>query len=76
MIQFLDAADCLYEVIGQSCGPVVPPLYSDNFETNTGWTVNANGTDTATTGQLAAGQPGWDELERRQAARHDDQRRQ
>ena len=27
VLQLLEAADCLYEVIGQSCGPVTPPLY-------------------------------------------------
>ena len=32
-------------------------VYSDNFETNTGWTVNPLGTDTATTGQWARGNP-------------------
>ncbi len=53
----LDAADCLYEVIGQTCGPVTPPLYLDTFETATGWTTNPLGTDTATTGQWARGNP-------------------
>jgi hypothetical protein len=32
-------------------------LFFDNFETNLGWTVNPNGTDTATTGQWERGDP-------------------
>ena len=32
-------------------------MYFDNFETNTGWTPNALGTDTATTGQWVRGDP-------------------
>ena len=36
-----------------------PPttVFSDNFETATGWTTNAGGTDTATTGQWQRGDP-------------------
>jgi carboxypeptidase T len=50
----LDAADCLYEVIGQTCAPVAPPVYSDTFETAAGWTTNA---DAATTGRWERGDP-------------------
>jgi Trypsin-like peptidase domain len=32
-------------------------IYSDNFETSTGWTANPSGTDTATTGQWVRGDP-------------------
>ena len=32
-------------------------VYSDNFETATGWTTNPNGTDTATTGAWQRGDP-------------------
>jgi hypothetical protein len=32
-------------------------IYSDTFETATGWTTNPNGTDTATTGQWVRGNP-------------------
>ncbi|MGE5830590.1 MAG: M4 family metallopeptidase [Micromonosporaceae bacterium] len=32
-------------------------IYSDTFETATGWTTNPNGTDTATTGQWVRGDP-------------------
>ena len=36
-----------------------PPttVFFDNFETNQGWTTNASGTDTATTGQWERGDP-------------------
>ncbi len=36
-------------------GPVT--LFSDTFETSTGWTTNPNSTDTATTGQWERGDP-------------------
>jgi hypothetical protein len=32
-------------------------VFSDDFETNQGWTTNPNGTDTATTGQWERGNP-------------------
>jgi hypothetical protein len=35
----------------------VTTVYSDNFETATGWTTNAGGTDTATTGAWERGDP-------------------
>jgi aminopeptidase S len=40
-------------------GTGTPPttVYSDTFETGTGWTVNPNGTDTATTGVWQRGDP-------------------
>ncbi|MCI0397259.1 MAG: choice-of-anchor B family protein [Chloroflexi bacterium] len=40
--------------------PTPPPsgdVFFDNFETNLGWTVNPNGSDTATTGQWERGDP-------------------
>ena len=39
--------------------PPPPPgtVFSDNFETSTGWTTNPSGTDTATTGAWARGNP-------------------
>src|SRR5215471_12311644 len=42
-----------------SGGGAPPPttVFFDNFETNQGWTTNANGTDTATTGQWERGVP-------------------
>jgi carboxypeptidase T len=53
-----EAADCVYKVIGLTCGgPAPTTVYFDNFETGTGWTRNVQGTDTATTGQWERGDP-------------------
>ena len=38
-------------------GPPPTTVYSDNFETATGWTTNAGGTDTATLGRWERGDP-------------------
>ena len=45
--------------VGQDtyCGTPGTTVYSDNFETATGWTTNPNGTDTATTGVWERGNP-------------------
>ncbi|MFG2099617.1 M14 family zinc carboxypeptidase [Micromonospora echinaurantiaca] len=52
-------ADCPYRVIGkqaQYCGGGGgTTVWSDTFETATGWTINPNGTDTATTGAWERG---------------------
>jgi hypothetical protein len=43
-----------------SGGAAPPPpttIFFDDFETNQGWTTNANGTDTATTGKWERGNP-------------------
>ena len=37
--------------------PGAGPIFSDNFETNLGWTTNPAGTDTATAGQWERGDP-------------------
>jgi carboxypeptidase T len=51
-------ADCVYRVIGLTCGGPAPTTISfDDFETATGWTRNAQGTDTATTGLWERGDP-------------------
>jgi carboxypeptidase T len=51
-------ADCLYRVIGQTCGAAQATLFSDDFEAATSrWTVNAQGTDTATTGRWEQADP-------------------
>ena len=54
-------ADCPYRAIGkqaQYCGGGGgTTVYSDTFETATGWTTNPNGTDTATTGAWERGDP-------------------
>jgi hypothetical protein len=61
VLLLMDYADCPYRVIGkqaQYCGgPPGTTVYSDNFETATGWTTNPSGTDTATTGQWERGDP-------------------
>ncbi|MEV6691021.1 M14 family zinc carboxypeptidase [Micromonospora sp. NPDC051196] len=53
-------ADCPYRAIGkqaQYCGTGGggTTVWSDTFETATGWTINPNGTDTATSGQFERG---------------------
>lgn len=56
-IQLLDAADCPYEVLGQTCGgPAPAPVFTDTFETAAGgWTTSA--ADTATTGRWQRADP-------------------
>jgi hypothetical protein len=56
-------ADCPYRAAGREatyCGTGIPgtTVYSDNFETATGWATNPNGTDTAITGAWERGNPG------------------
>ncbi|GIJ66422.1 M14 family zinc carboxypeptidase [Virgisporangium ochraceum] len=54
-------ADCPYRASGLQgtyCGAPGTTVYSDNFESATGWTTNPNGTDTATTGAWERGNPG------------------
>jgi aminopeptidase S len=48
------AANALWTLAAGNPGTVV---YSDTFETATGWTANASGTDTATTGAWERGDP-------------------
>ncbi|WP_084958511.1 M14 family zinc carboxypeptidase [Thermoactinospora rubra] len=61
VLRFLEYADCVYRIIGkdaQYCGTGGgTTVYSDTFETATGWTANPAGTDTATTGQWERGDP-------------------
>jgi carboxypeptidase T len=61
VLLLLQNSDCPPRVIGkeaQLCGiPSTPPIFSDDFETNTGWTPNASGTDTATAGRFVRGDP-------------------
>jgi carboxypeptidase T len=61
VLLLMDYADCPYRIIGkqaQYCGgPPGTTVYSDNFESATGWTTNPSGTDTATTGQWERGDP-------------------
>jgi carboxypeptidase T len=51
-----DYADCLYRVIGQTCGAPQTTLFSDDFETDKGWTTPGTA-DTATTGRWELGNP-------------------
>ena len=61
VLRLLENADCMYRAIGkqtQYCGlPGPVTLYSDDFEAARGWTANAGGTDTATTGRWERGDP-------------------
>ncbi|MER6505867.1 M14 family zinc carboxypeptidase [Nonomuraea sp. NPDC001636] len=62
VLRFLEYSDCVYRIIGkesQYCGTGTPPVtvWSDTFETATGWTANPSGTDTATTGAWERGDP-------------------
>ena len=63
VLRLLEAADCPYKVINkqaQYCGtggPQPVTLFADDFETATGWTANAQGTDTATTGRFERANP-------------------
>ncbi|MFI6884569.1 M14 family zinc carboxypeptidase [Streptosporangium canum] len=62
VLRFLEYSDCVYRITGkesQYCGTGTPPVtvYSDEFETATGWTANPGGTDTATLGQWERGDP-------------------
>jgi hypothetical protein len=55
LLWFLAIAGCPYGAISQAtewCGPLF-----DDFEINRGWDVNPYGTDTATTGAFARGDP-------------------
>ncbi|MEV4138368.1 M14 family zinc carboxypeptidase [Dactylosporangium sp. NPDC049742] len=60
-LQIAEYADCPYRVIGkeaQYCGTAPgTTVWSDDFETNLGWTTNPSGTDTATTGAWERGDP-------------------
>jgi len=61
VLLFSEYADCVYRITGkqaQYCGaPPGTTVYSDTFETATGWTTNANGTDTAIAGLWERGVP-------------------
>ncbi|SEG95118.1 Zn-dependent amino-or carboxypeptidase, M28 family, partial [Thermomonospora echinospora] len=53
-------ADAIASSVWTLAGTATPPgqiVFSDDFETNKGWTVNPNGSDTATAGQFQRGIP-------------------
>jgi len=59
-LMLAEYADCPYRIAGLEgtyCGTPGTNVFSDNFETNLGWTTNAGGTDTATTGQWQRADP-------------------
>ena len=73
-----EAADCVYRVIGkqaQYCGgaPPATTVFSDDFETDRGWTERARPTRPPPA-RWERGDPGGDHQQRRQAARHDGER--
>ncbi|RJL34132.1 M20/M25/M40 family metallo-hydrolase [Bailinhaonella thermotolerans] len=49
-------ADAVWDIAVSPPSPGTP-VWSDDFETNKGWTVNAGGADTATTGRWERGDP-------------------
>jgi carboxypeptidase T len=62
VLRLLEFADCPYRAIGkqaQYCGTGGggTTVYSDTFESASGWTANPNNTDTATTGKWERGVP-------------------
>jgi hypothetical protein len=61
VLRLLEASDCPYEVINRQdlCGIAPgPTIFNDNLEGTTGgWTANAGGTDTATTGAWQRADP-------------------
>jgi len=61
VLQLLEISDCPYRSINkqvQYCNATPPvTVYSDTFETAAGWTTNASGTDTATTGAWQRANP-------------------
>ena len=58
VLRLLEISDCPYKAIGketQYCGIASTTVFSDDFETNKGWLVNA--ADTATLGRWERGDP-------------------
>ncbi|GAA4555027.1 hypothetical protein GCM10023193_00230 [Planotetraspora kaengkrachanensis] len=63
VLMLLEYSDCVYRVIGKEStycgtgGPAPTTVYSDTFETASGWTANPSGTDTATSGAWERANP-------------------
>jgi hypothetical protein len=54
----MEYADCPYRIIGLTCSTTpAETVFSDDFETERGWTRNAGATDTATLGLWQRGNP-------------------
>ena len=71
LLHLIDRAACPYADLGSgyaaaNCGPLF-----DDLEINRGWVRNAAGTDTATSGRWAVGEPPAHVVGRGQAARED-----
>ena len=65
VLYLLELADCPYRAIGKQaawCGP-----FADDLEVGRGWTVDADGTDTATDGRWVRGVPRPDRYQRADA---------
>jgi carboxypeptidase T len=57
-LRLMEYADCPYRVIGLTCSTTPSEtVFSDDFETEKGWTRNAGATDTATLGLWQRGNP-------------------
>ncbi|HLO01802.1 MAG TPA: M14 family zinc carboxypeptidase [Symbiobacteriaceae bacterium] len=60
ILYIAEQADCPYRSIGKDstyCGATGTTVWSDDFETDKGWTVNPSATDTATLGMWQRGNP-------------------
>lgn len=60
ILYIAEQADCPYRSIGKEstyCGIIGTTIWSDDFESDKGWTVNPSGTDTATLGMWERGNP-------------------
>ena len=61
VLRLLETSDCPYRAIGkeaQYCGGTPPvTIFTDDFEADRGWQVNASATDTATAGRFERGNP-------------------
>ncbi|HWI63571.1 MAG TPA: M14 family zinc carboxypeptidase [Symbiobacteriaceae bacterium] len=57
ILYIAEQADCPYRSIGKTCGAAPTTVWSDDFETAKGWTINPAGTDTATLGRWERANP-------------------
>ncbi len=57
VLMLIEHADCPYRAIGKQAAYCGTQLFGDDFEAARGWTANAGGTDTATSGRFERGDP-------------------
>lgn len=57
VLTLIEHADCPYRAIGKEVAYCGTTIFGDDFEAAGGWTVNAAGTDTATSGRFERGDP-------------------